>query len=143
MTNQRTPIKSFKPVSVGLEDLFSFFSLLFLISLKQEFCGRRLTCQRIVTRAKLDNLTQPLCRPQRHRASITFAKWLFPPAAVSIKTYAYFNTRVLIRAFSDVEKAQKIIKKKAFQRQRRLGLPGCLVDMKLTSTIFHHSANSH
>ena len=56
-------------------------------------------------------------------------------------------TRLLTRNFSDVEKAfvflfsdlgpiiAKSGNEKAFQRQRRLGLPGCLVDMKLTSTI--------
>ena len=61
-----------------------------------------------------------------------------PPAAVSIKIF----TRLLIRTFSDVEKSfiisdlapnQKI--KKTFQRQRRLGLPGLLADLKLTCTI--------
>ena len=53
-------------------------------------------------------------------------------------------TRLLIRAFSDVIKPfiyfdlaalianQKL--KKALQRQRRLGLPSCLVDIKLTCT---------
>ena len=49
------------------------------------------------------------------------------------------------RAFPDIEKpenkigfstlAAKSENKKAFQRQRRLGLAGCLVDMRCTCTI--------
>ena len=57
------------------------------------------------------------------------------PAAVSINLF----TRLLIRTFSDVEKAflfsdlavkaAKSDNKKAFQHQRRLGFTGCLVDI--------------
>ena len=64
-----------------------------------------------------------------------------PPGSVSRNIF----TCLLIQAFSDVEKPSsfsdlvaltaKFGNKKAFQNQRSLGLPSCLVDMKLTCAI--------
>ena len=66
---------------------------------------------------------------------------------VCICMYSILNKILftLILSFSDIEKpfsfsdlpaltAKSESKKRLFQRQRRLGLPGCLVDMKLTCT---------
>ena len=78
--------------------------------------------------------------------ALLFFEVAIPPAAVVKKLF----TRLLIRDPSDVEKLfyvliwrllppnQKI--RNTFQRQRRLGSPGCLVDMY--NAIYHCRVNT-
>ena len=80
---------------------------------------------------------------EKHKWSGYFGKkWPYPRSPCQSNSF----TRLLIRAFSQIEKpslfsnlaaltAKSENKTKALECQGRLRLPGCLVDMKLTYTI--------